>query len=619
MASKDPVNELLDRKNLFAGPQSDEAGEAYDKDLTLPTSMHNVSSPSRTPYLYPLEDSPDARQKYFRLCVPLYKAALKGDWKTAKQIISIDNTIVRACITKGWQTALHVAAGARHVHFVKELVKFLNQEDLVLQDQKGNTAFCFAAAAGTLPVAKIMIQKNPTLPVIRGGEGMTPLYFATLFGHGEMAVYLYPKIIDVLGEGERAGIFFTCINTDLYEVALKMLHDYSELAVARDTNSDTALHLLAKKPSALAIKSPGAWKSLAYSCTHKAGNLTRSTRSTPGLQLLKCLWEEVLSQSEWTVTSLIRWPSHVLFIATEIGNCVFLDELIGSNPDLIWETDASNRSLFHNAVMYHHASIFNLVHQLGLYKDFILSFKDDKKNNILHLAAKLAPLHQLNTISGPALQMQRELLWFEEVKKVVPPFYIEMKNSEGKTPRNIFTEEHEALLQNGESWMKSIANSCTLLSTLIAISVFATAITLPGYEKIDATQYGLQLTVFLISDAVALFSSSTGILTFLSILSSRFTENDFTKSLPLKLIIGLVALFISAAAMMVSFGTALFIAYHIHRLKWIPTLIYVLAFALAAYFSLLQYPLFVDIFYSTYYSRCLFHPNKRTWLYFLYS
>lgn len=148
--------------------------------------------------------------------------------------------------------------------------------------------------------------------------------------------------------------------------------------------------------------------------THKVGNTSRGTRSTnAGLQLLKCLWEEVLNQNDWTVTNLIRKPSHVLFVATEVGNSEFLEELVGAYPDLVWEIDDCNRSLFHNAVMYHHATIFNMVHQLGLYKDFILSYKDDKNNNILHLAAKLAPPNQLNTVSGAALQMQRELLWFE--------------------------------------------------------------------------------------------------------------------------------------------------------------------------------------------------------------
>ena len=33
--------------------------------------------------------------------------------------------------------------------------------------------------------------------------------------------------------------------------------------------------------------------------------------------------------------------------------------------------------------------------------------------NLLHLAGQLAPIHKLNLVSGAALQMQRELQWFQ--------------------------------------------------------------------------------------------------------------------------------------------------------------------------------------------------------------
>ncbi|KAM5552399.1 hypothetical protein ABKV19_026976 [Rosa sericea] len=426
-------------KILITCSQTDDAAhEICDEDDTT------------TPSLYTLEDSPGARQIYFKQCVPLYNAALIGDWKTAKRIIEKDKSILGASITKGWQTVLHVAAGARHVCFVKKLLKLLKEEDLVLQDQNGNTPFCFAVAAGAVRVAKIMIQKNPRLPEIRGGQGMTPLYFAALFGHGHMASYLYPQLIQLVDEGERAGIFFTCINNSLYGLALKMLHDYPELAVARNKNNETALHLLAQKPSAFSRKSSGIWKSFVHYCTNK-GKL----KNTQGLQLLKRLWEEVLCKNEGIVTDVIRRPSHVLFIAAKVGNFKFVAELLGSYPDLIWERDDKNRSLFHIAVMYHQARIFHLVHKLGLYKDFILSLTDDHNNNILHLAAK-SPQHELNTVSRPgSRQMQSDVLWFEEVKKVVTPFYIDMKNSEGKTPRDIFREEHGGLLQREQSWLRS--------------------------------------------------------------------------------------------------------------------------------------------------------------------
>lgn len=148
--------------------------------------------------------------------MPLHKATLRDDWKAAERIISKDPEIIRASITKGWQTVLHVAAGAGHFQFVKKLLKLLTKADLYFQDAKGNTAFCFAVAAGSVPVAEIMIEKNPDLPEIRGGEGMTTLYLAVLFGQGEMALYLYPKLINMVDQGERIGIFFTCITNGLY-------------------------------------------------------------------------------------------------------------------------------------------------------------------------------------------------------------------------------------------------------------------------------------------------------------------------------------------------------------------------------------------------------------------
>ena len=48
------------------------------------------------------------------------------------------------------------------------------------------------------------------------------------------------------------------------------------------------------------------------------------------------------------------------------------------------------------------------------YKAFVLSHIDKQTgDNILHIAAKLAPPHRLHTITGAALQMQRELQWFK--------------------------------------------------------------------------------------------------------------------------------------------------------------------------------------------------------------
>ena len=111
---------------------------------------------------------------------------------------------------------------------------------------------------------------------------------------------------------------------------------------------------------------------------------------------------------------LISQPSQVTFDATKAGNFHFVAELMRSYPDIMWEVDDKNRSIIHIAVLHRHSSIFNLIHEIGSIKDLIVTFEEkDEKNNMLHCAAKLAPPHQLKLISGAALQMTHEVLWFE--------------------------------------------------------------------------------------------------------------------------------------------------------------------------------------------------------------
>lgn len=136
---------------------------------------------------------------------------------------------------------------------------------------------------------------------------------------------------------------------------------------------------------------------------------------TPFLQLVGSLWGVLLNLVGCTETLriIINQPSQITFDATEIGNFPFVAELIRFDPDLIWELDDKNRSIIHIAVLHRHSSIFSLIHELNSFKYFMVDLEDDEENNILHYAAKLAPSHQLNLISGAALQMTHELLWFE--------------------------------------------------------------------------------------------------------------------------------------------------------------------------------------------------------------
>ena len=102
-----------------------------------------------------------------------------------------------------------------------------------------------------------------------------------------------------------------------------------------------------------------------------------------------------------------------LFEAAKMGNAKLLIIVICSYPDLLWRVDRKGRSIFHIAVLHLQETVFNLVYEIGVIKDVILTYVDDENQNILHLAGQLAPPSQLNTVSGATFQMQREMLWFK--------------------------------------------------------------------------------------------------------------------------------------------------------------------------------------------------------------
>ncbi|GKE13120.1 ankyrin repeat-containing protein, partial [Tanacetum coccineum] len=302
-------------------------------------------------------------------------------------------------------------------------------------------------------------------------------------------------------------------------------------------------------------------------------------KESEALQLLKILWEKIAIKPKSEIDDIIRgqpvrqqngstkYPSRVLFIAAKMGNWKFIVELIKSYPDLIWKQDDKGQTIFHVAVKRRHAKIYNLLYEIGAMKDLITPIKDKQSNNMLHLVAKSGKPKRYQNVSGVALQMQRELLWFREVEQMISLSYRPRKNLKVKYhTTELFTEKHADLVTIGEKWIMVVA-------TLIATIVFAATFTLPGgNDQETGIPFFCQkasLIVFVIPDAVSLIFSSTTVLIFLAILTSRYAERDFLKSLPKKLMFGLASLFLSIMTMMVAFSLSFFVLYHRNQ-KWVP-------------------------------------------------
>ncbi|KAK7366999.1 hypothetical protein VNO80_09004 [Phaseolus coccineus] len=277
------------------------------------------------------------------------------------------------------------------------------------------------------------------------------------------------------------------------------------------------------------------------------------------LEILNCMCDRVSEYEESQLREASAYDA--MLQAAKLGIIEFIDKMRKTNPDLLWAIDRNKRGIFSHAILNRRKDVFRLINSVNGRKEIIRCSADVFGNTLLHLAAYIGPSSDLDTRSGAALQMQRELQWFKVVEEIVHPKCKEEKNGDGKKPREIFSESHVEMLKAGEKWAKDTASSFTLVGTLIITIMFAAAFTVPGGNNQDT---GVPIffrdqifTLFIIADAVSLFTSSTSVLLFIGILTSRYAQKDFLKTLPLKLLCGLVALFLSVVSMMVAFCASL--------------------------------------------------------------
>lgn len=125
-----------------------------------------------------------------KICVPLYNAAVKGDWHAAKGIIrACPKNVINMSITRTEDTLLHIVASTKHIHFAKNLVKMMKVEDLELQNRDGETAL-WLAVASTVKMVDVLLEKNNGLLKIRK-KGDLPFLCAVWFGDKDIGgIYL---------------------------------------------------------------------------------------------------------------------------------------------------------------------------------------------------------------------------------------------------------------------------------------------------------------------------------------------------------------------------------------------------------------------------------------------
>ncbi|KAI3858248.1 hypothetical protein MKX03_001049 [Papaver bracteatum] len=339
------------------------------------------------------------------------------------------------------------------------------------------------------------------------------------------------------------------------------------------------------------------------------------------IALIEQMLVELRTRAEQEVKLLkfMKDNPNIMKVAVKHGITEFVEACLGKFDYLIWH-QLPKETLLKMAITERKEIIVNLICDTGdelEEKIDLVTRRDGRDNTILHYAAKLAPPAQLNLVSGAALQMQREMQWFKGVESILRESDRFRRNNKGDTAQTIFTKAHKGLMKEGAEWLQDTSGSCMIVAALVATVAFAAAFTVPGgnisdsNDPLNGTPVYLgkpSFTVFLVADVLALFSSITSVLMFLAIYTSRYAEMDFLKSLPQKLIFGLVTLFISVVAILVAFGASMFI---VVGSRYGQALIPITLFSCCplGLFAWLQLPLFVEMVCSTYWGS-LFHKHR---------
>ncbi|KAK6152013.1 hypothetical protein DH2020_014648 [Rehmannia glutinosa] len=527
--------------------------------------------------------------------LPLYRATLMGEWEKAKQVIDQDPNAINARIAFTLETALHIAVGTgKAIHFVEKLVDLMPDDLLGVKDELGYTALHVGSLTRNTAAAKILVARRPDLLNVVSNVGEFPVHLAALSAHGETLWYLISEMKDDVFPSPFLGeiglkLLCTVIDADIFDVALYLAEKYTHLATLKLENGNSALRRIALKDSAFCSGNLFKfWERFLYPLPRANAIRLRKHIHQQALNLVKCLCKNIMEWLDYRRASSIYVD--VMLIAARLGVHEVIEEIVATFPAAIYSRDFHTRQyIFHVAVENRCEKVFNLIYQTSDHKHQYSDLTDSSGNTSLHLAARLAPPHKLNLVSGAALQMQREIQWFKEVEKFLHPYSRERPNKAGKTPKMVFTEEHIKSKANGERWMKDTAKySCTIAAALITTVVFAAAITVP-----------VRLHNIRRFSAISLFTSTTSLLMFLSILTSHYAEEDFLYALPKRLSIGLVMLFVSISFMMAAFSATLYLIFG-QKQAWILIPVAALACLPVTSFVLLQFPLLVDVISNTY-------------------
>ncbi|XP_020261296.1 uncharacterized protein LOC109837451 isoform X2 [Asparagus officinalis] len=254
-----------------------------------------------------------------------------------------------------------------------------------------------------------------------------------------------------------------------------------------------------------------------------------------------------------------RWDESPLTLGAKMGLHEFVEQILKVCPQSAIFLDFEGRNILQVAIQNGQEKIVGIVESMvtgtnPVLPSWLLSSIDkNTKNTILHFAAE-----KMEKEDASPLQMQKELQWFERVKKLVPKDLEYSRNEGEKTAHELFTENHKDMVKDAKVQLVEIGKTC---SGLVAAVVFASSFSIPGdQENGNPTFYHkTAFKVFSHSYVVGLSCASTALVLFLTLVNSPYREQDFRRSLPTRYFFAYVSLFLALVSLLVAFSCNIYL------------------------------------------------------------
>ncbi|KAA0038902.1 Death-associated protein kinase 1 [Cucumis melo var. makuwa] len=298
-----------------------------------------------------------------------------------------------------------------------------------------------------------------------------------------------------------------------------------------------------------------------------------------------------------------------ILLAAKYGVVEMVSRLFQHFPLAISESDKDKKNVVLLAAEYRQPDVYEFLLKKKTQIETLFRAVDKNGDSALHLAARLQT-HKSWRITGVALQMQWEAKWYQYVRDSVHPNFFVQYNNDGMLAKNIFHDTHQELAKAGAEWLFATSKSCSVLATLVVTVAYASATTVPGGNGDKGTsplEKEMAFFIFTVASPIALCLSTTSLIMFLAILTSRFNEEQFSSNLPGKLLMGFSSIFLSIVAMLVSFcaGHYFLLSPRLHN---VAVVIYLAtSLPVALFFIIVELPLYFDLFFAF----SVKHPRRR--------